>query len=238
MREPDTDYEQGMRSLAELAAKGASPSKAAGGHRPSSGSMNTCVLCGRMWPKEEAEHPKRCPSCKSTMWARQDIIKHTCRMCAYEWVSTSESPSRCPHCLSRRWNQGVRRLACRDCGFSSVYSLEGIEPKACPSCGSASWGPEHIKKGCADESIAVSEPASVSVGGVLDNEDACTEMLMSTAGIGKEEATIMYLIITGLSAIQIARRLNVSYDAVMKADSALSTMGIDIGRAEVAPSRS
>ena len=229
MREPETDYEQGMRSLAELAAKGASPSKASGCNRFSDAGMNVCGICGRMWPKEEAEHPKRCPSCKSTMWARKDIFRHACRRCAHEWISTSESPWRCPSCHSRRWNQDIVKCSCPDCGFSSSYGLEGTAPCRCPSCGSASWRPEKAvcRKGIADEPI-VAEPAVPDVGAALDNEDACIDALMGATGVGKEEATIMYLIITGLSAIQIARRLNVSYDAVMKADSALSSVHIDL----------
>lgn len=100
--------------------------------------------------------PSRCPSCRSTLWNRNDLSKFHCLRCDYNWASTAKAPYKCPKCLSSRWNTPLEMCKCRMCGYTWERRRKSL-PYKCPSCSSSYWNKDskmHVCTACGREHVA------------------------------------------------------------------------------------
>ena len=127
-----------------------------------------CKVCSHEWVSTKKKvntsyknetvisTPSRCPSCRSTLWNRDDLSKFQCLRCDYKWVSTAKMPYKCPKCFSARWNTPLEMCKCRMCGYTWERKRKSL-PSKCPSCNSSYWNKDsrmHMCASCGTEYVA------------------------------------------------------------------------------------
>ncbi len=153
-----------------------------------------------------------------------DIEKDVCAACGFMWIRDAGRPAmRCPHCGSTKWSRrDLVRHSCNMC--SHVWLSSSGSPSRCPSCHSRQWSREVAKPVCPDD-----HPQDLGVipdGPVDDVTTLCDderEFIQRVEGFGvdRDEARLMYLIVSGMSLVHIARSTGVSFDMVMRTNAVL-----------------
>lgn len=152
--------------------------------------------------------------------------KDVCAACGFMWFRGGGDPApRCPHCGSMRWyRRDMIRHSCNVCSHAWLSYSES--PSRCPSCHSRLWNRDAEPSGEDDRASCGDVPADAPAADpttVCDDERDFIRRMVSM-GVSEDEAGLMYLIVSGIGFIQIARSKGVSFDAVMRSNAVLGKL--------------
>lgn len=185
-----------------------------------------CKLCGYMWKaRKNITSPKKCPSCGSTLWNKEDAKTIHCYRCNHTWNTRKERPTHCPKCGSRTYDKEMIEVRCMCCGsqWSDKMPLSNTG-FSCPQCGEISRRQLMILP---DSTSIISDTPSPEqkhttaipkdIIEKISKEPENTLKLQSLikSGLTPTEAKILIDFINGENVLSIASAFNLSVKEVM-----------------------
>ena len=204
----ETEFKDGMEKLSRIVRSNHENIPAAAVDRQ----LRTCKICGYRWDARTGfSRPRLCPSCRSTLWDRDDVRKVRCFRCGHIWTTSLAHPLRCPSCASDRWYLETVEMRCRTCSSKWLDPLPAGRVPECPQCGPVG------RKGISVISQKDTAPKKNSLGrvrplpelyGMFLNRGGAVvdEGVMICQGFTAEQAGILHEFMCGSGAVDIARR--------------------------------